>query len=272
MFGELLLEALDRKHWLPGQLAQSIGISVRQLSAWLAGRREDLTPDLLSRLAVALDLNWETLSTAAQMPAVTSAARPLIVGISGASCSGKSWLAEKIHFQHDGRSQIVDLDGYYRTQSEVALLEHGYDNPESINADLALADLELLKAGQDANLPVYDYEAQRVVGYRRCEARPLILVEGLFVFADPQLRATFDIKIWVEAGDDLRWSRRIDRDTSCRQLQVEEIEARYERDVLPGYRKYIRPLREHADIIICNNGQDVTMVPLIAKLLGRPSV
>lgn len=272
MFGELLLQALDRKQWLPSQLAQSTGLSVRQLSALLAGQRDDLNIDVLSRLAVALDVDLATLSAAAGIPAATVTTQPLVVGISGASCSGKSWLAEKIHTLHDGRSQIVDLDGYYRAQSEVALLEHGYDNPDSINADLALADLGLLKSGQDANLPVYDYEAQRVVGYRRCEARPLILVEGLFVFAHPELRAAFDIKIWVEAGEDLRWSRRIDRDTSRRQLKVEEIESRYERDVLPGYRKYIRPLREHADLIICNNGQELTVIPLIAKLLGQPGL
>lgn len=272
MFGELLLQALDRKQWLPSQLAQSIGISVRQLSAWLAGQRDDLNADVLSRLAVALDIDLATLSAAAGQLEVAATPHPLVVGISGASCSGKSWLAEQIHAQLEGRSQIVDLDGYYRDTSEVALLEHGHDNPASIDAQLALADLARLKSGQDASLPVYDYEAQRVVGYRRCEARPLILVEGLFVFADPELRAAFDIKIWVEAGEDLRWSRRIDRDTSRRQLKVEEIETRYERDVLPGYRKYIRPLREHADIIVCNNGHDVTVIPLIAKLLGRPNL
>lgn len=268
MFAELLLEALDRKQWLPRQLAESCGVDMRQLSGWLAGQREDLTPDILFRLAMALEIDLATLSRAAGVAAAGERAGPVVVGISGASCAGKSWLAERIQAQQDNRSIVVDLDGYYRAIDEVSGLEHGYDNPASIDADRALADLTRLKSGQAVNLPVYNYEEQRVTGFRSCEPRPLILVEGLFVFAYPALRQAFDLKVWVESSDDLRWSRRVDRDSSCRQLQVEEIITRYERDVVPGYRKFIEPLRQHADLIVCNNGFDAAIVPAVARLLG----
>lgn len=203
----------------------------------------------------------------ADLPALAARTGPLLVGISGASCSGKSWLAEKIHAQHDGAALIVALDGYYRDLSEVSLLEFGHDNPASIHADRALADLLRLKAGQEIRLPVYNYERQRVTGHKLCASQPLILVEGLFVFADPDLRNVFDLKIWVEAEDELRWSRRMQRDFSSRDLQLEDIQTRYERDVLPGYRKYIEPLSQFADVVFSNNGRDVTEVPAIARLL-----
>jgi uridine kinase len=190
------------------------------------------------------------------------------VGISGASCSGKSWLSAKILAQRDGDALIIGLDGYYRDLSDVSLLEFGHDNPASIHADRALADLRKLKSGLAISLPVYNYERQCVVGAQHCESRPLIVVEGLFVFAYPDLRSLFDIKIWIESDDVLRWSRRIDRDTANRELQLEDIQTSYERDVLPGYRKYIEPLREYADLIVSNNVQDATEIPEVARLLN----
>ncbi len=210
-----------------------------------------------NRVGDALNIDPVILSVAARMSAARSESQPLIVGISGASCSGKSWLAEKIQTQH-GRALIIGLDGYYRELAEVALLEYGHDNPASTQADRALEDLLRLKSGEGIDLPVYNYERQTVTGSRRCESHPLILVEGLFVFAHPALRAAFDIKIWIETEEELRWSRRMQRDTACRDLQSDDIRTRYERDVLPGYVKYIHPLRDLADIVIDNNGRDAT--------------
>ncbi len=194
-------------------------------------------------------------------------ARPLIVGISGASCSGKTWLANQICAQRPDDSERVDLDGYYRELEEIVHLEHGHDNPAAIDFDLALNDLICLKSGQAVNLPVYCYETHRVKAHRPCQPRAMILVEGLFVFAHPKLRDEIDIKIWLETNDDLRLTRRIDRDTARRERTIDEIRERYARDVVPGYHKFILPLREHADVIVGNEGHDASVVPPLVKLV-----
>lgn len=193
--------------------------------------------------------------------------RPIVIGISGASCSGKTWLAKQIHQQKPDESALIDLDGYYRDLQEVAGLEHGHDNPDSIHFDRALDDLVRLKSGQAVNLPLYCYETHRVNGFRECQVRPIILLEGMFIFAHQRLREEIDIKIWMETNDELRLSRRIERDIASRDRTIDEIQERYARDVMPGYHKFIRPLREHADVIVSNNDQDANATPQIVKLV-----
>lgn len=193
--------------------------------------------------------------------------RPLVVGISGASCSGKTWLAQMIRCQKPDACEIIDLDGYYRDLSEVRRLEHGHDNPESIDFGRVTQDLVRLKSGQPANLPVYSYEQHCIKGARECAPRPILLLEGIFAFADLRLRNEIDIKIWMETERDLLFTRRVERDTVRGQRTLDEIHTRYARDVLPGYEKFIRPLRKFADVVINNDGHDESQVPLIAKFV-----
>lgn len=200
-------------------------------------------------------------------PAPAHRRRPIVVGISGASCSGKTWLADAIRSQKPDESEIVDLDGYYRDLPSVQLLDHGHDNPASIDFDRVLDDLRRLKNGEPASLPVYCYEQHRIKGYRDCQPRPFILFEGLFAFADDRVRAEIDIKIWLDADADERFTRRIDRDTARRERTPDEIRERYERDVVPGYRKFISPLREHADLIIGNDSRDASRGPSIISFV-----
>lgn len=193
--------------------------------------------------------------------------RPVVIGISGASCSGKTWLAHHICSQRPDQSENLDLDGYYRDLEHVAQLEHGHDNPDSVDFDRALEDLLLLKNGQAADLPVYCYETHCVKSFRTCHPRAMIVIEGLFIFAHPKLRDEIDVKIWMETRDDLRLERRIDRDTSRRERTIDEIQDRYARDVVPGYHKFIHPLRQYADVIVGNEGRNSDAVPLVVKLL-----
>jgi uridine kinase len=193
--------------------------------------------------------------------------RPVVVGISGASCSGKTWLANKIRDQRPEACAVIDLDGYYRDLDHVNTLEHGHDNPASIDFERLLNDLTTLKRGETAQLPVYCYEHHRIKGERECQPRPIIVLEGIFTLANPRLRDAIDIKIWMESEKDLLLARRLARDTVRGERTVEEIHERYARDVLPGYQKYILPLREYADVVIGNDGRDASRSPLIAKLV-----
>ena len=200
---------------------------------------------------------------------------PIVIGISGASCSGKSWLADTIRCQIGDHSEVLDLDGYYRNPHDVECLEHGHDNPLSIDFDRATNDLRHLKTGKNVHIPVYSFEIHQVTGTRPCAPKPLILVEGLFVFADSRLRDQMDLKIWIEASEDLRLNRRISRDISQRERTINEIQQRYARDVIPGYQKFIHPLRDHADVIVSNDEQDPHAIPRIVNLVRgyvqRPS-
>lgn len=181
---------------------------------------------------------------------------PFLVGISGASCSGKSSLAACIHQQLPQISDVLELDGYYHSLERVLNIEHGHDNPQSLDLARACDDIRQLKSGRVIDLPVYDFEHHRVGSFRQCFPRPLILIEGLFAFAYPPLCAEFDLKLWIDSNEAIRKQRRMSRDTAKRERTPEEIQLRYARDVVPGYQKFIKPLSGFADIRIINDGQD----------------
>jgi len=271
MFAKLILETLERRQWPPSRLASEVGITWHQLVELMQGEESPATSRVLSQLTRFMEPVAETVdgtvSGGLAGKTANSVDPPVVVGISGPSCSGKSWLAAAIRDQRRDDIEVLDLDGYYRDLKDVDLLEHGHDNPNSIDYSRAANDLRQLKLGQATLLPVYSFEMHQIVGTRHCQPKSLILVEGLFVFADPSLRDQIDIKIWMEAFPDLRLDRRIRRDTVQRQRTVEEIHERYDRDVIPGFQKFIHPLREHADVIVANNGQDDGEIPLIARLL-----
>jgi uridine kinase len=256
IFTRLLTQVLDRQRWSNSELAQKLELSALQLGEILDGRPLRLLKEWTTTLERILDLGVETANFSLKSRALEPHTQPIIIGISGASCSGKSWLAERLHQQLVAQSQIIDLDGYYRDLQAVQLLEHGHDNPASIDFDQAIRDLAQLKSGHSVRLPNYSYETHQVEGFRHSRPTPVILIEGLFIFAHPLLRDAIDIKIWMETRDELRLERRIVRDTACRERTIEEIQERYQRDVAPGYRKFIQPLSAHADIIVTNNGQD----------------
>jgi uridine kinase len=190
-----------------------------------------------------------------------------VIGISGASCSGKSWLARKLKEARPDAVTLFDLDSYYRAPDVVAALEYTHDNPAAINFDDAVADLLRLKNGQEIRMPFYNYETHRVDGTRTCAPAPIIVVEGMFVFASERLRKELGLKVWVDAGEDLRYERRMRRDTTERGRDVQDVRARYASCVTPGYQKYVAPLRRAADIVFENNGSDVTAHPLVIDLL-----
>ena len=124
-----------------------------------------------------------------------------------------------------------------------------------------------LSHGKAVSIPIYNFDTHEVVGERRCVPLPLIVVEGIFVFHNPALQKLLDLKIWVDAGDDLRYDRRIARDTKERGRSLEEVRTRYATDVKPGYQKFIRPLRSEADVIFENNGRDASLKPKIIDML-----
>jgi uridine kinase len=191
----------------------------------------------------------------------------LVIGISGPSCSGKTWLAKKLKEIRPHSSCLFDLDSYYKDIEYVSALEHRHDNPSSINFDDALVDLTLLKSGKDVEIPIYNFETHEKCGYTTCKPAQLIIFEGLFIFANERLRKEIDLKLWIDSGEGVRYHRRIKRDTNQRGRSIEEVIRRYDDDVQPGYLKFVHPLRQHADIIIQNNGMDDGWNPLVLDII-----
>lgn len=192
---------------------------------------------------------------------------PVVVGISGASCSGKTWLARKFKQLSPESVCLFDLDGYYKDSHYVMTLEHKFDNPLAIDFDYALMSLSRLMSGHEIQVPIYNFETSKREGVRVCEPAPIILIEGVFAFANETLRKEIDIKVWIDAADDRRFERRLTRDTQERGRDLQKILDRYAEDVTPGYQKFVHPLREYADIIIQNNGRNSEFEPILLNML-----
>ena len=178
-----------------------------------------------------------------------------VIGISGASCSGKTWLANIIKRKKPEIITIFSLDNYYKNISFVNSLEFRHDNPESIDYASALKDLKNLTNGIDTNIPEYDYETHAVTGHKLVRPTPITIIEGLFVFYNEKLRNLLDLKIWVECDKDTLLSRRIQRDIKERGDNYNEAFKRYTIYVIPAYNKYIEPYKIFSDIIVNSYGK-----------------
>ncbi len=235
---------------------------------------EDISPLLADKLAVStqcgIDLVAREIIVAIKGEGdfySNRASKRTVIGLSGASCSGKSWLAEKFVQLRPDSVTLFDLDSYYKNYDYILQLENKHDNPDAIKFEDALIDLALLKSGSEINIPCYSYETHSVAGSRLCCPKSLIVVEGIFVFANERLRRELDVKIWIDAGEDMRYERRMRRDTLERGRDINEVLERYANDVRPGYKKYIRPLREYADFIYENNGRNLDQQPKFIEML-----
>jgi uridine kinase len=180
-------------------------------------------------------------------------AKSIVIGISGGSCSGKSWLSLQFQELCPVPVSVFGLDGYYKNIDDVIKIEHTHDNPGSIDFDHALFDLAQLKAGQAVKIPEYDFKSQQRKASRLCMPASIILVEGVFSFSKPRFLQEFDFKVWIEADDVTRYQRRLSRDVIERGRDPLEVQQRYDQNVRPGYEKFIYPNRRVADITIHND-------------------
>ncbi len=193
--------------------------------------------------------------------------KPIVLGISGGSCSGKTWVANKLIQMYPSAITVFDLDGYYKNFDFVDTLEYRHDNPEALDFDSAIADIISLKNGIQTDIPLYDFETHRQIGHRKCSPSPIVLVEGLFAFANTRFRQELDIKIWIAAGNNRRLERRFLRDTKERGRDAEEVFERYANDVEPSFEKYIQPMQSFADAVFINDGRDEGEQPTIISMI-----
>ena len=194
----------------------------------------------------------------------------VIIGVAGGSGSGKSTFTNRLKTEFGDEIAVLYHDNYYRRRDDVPFEERkkvNYDHPDSLETDLLVKHLEMLKNGQSIECPVYDYSqhnrSDRVIVV---EPRKIVLVEGILLLADPRVRDLIDIKIYVEADADERICRRILRDVKERGRDIENIVTQYLTTVKPMHYLYVEPTKAKADIVINSGLNQVALDIIKAKI------
>jgi uridine kinase len=198
---------------------------------------------------------------------------PLIVGVVGGSGSGKTTVAHAIAESVEGGAVVLDQDAYYRDLAHLPLEERrriNFDHPDSIDTALFVAHLEALAAGEPVNKPTYDFAAHtRAAGTVRIEPGRVVVVDGILLFVDPRLRRMFDLRIYVDVADDVRFIRRLLRDLTERGRSLESVIEQYLDTVRPMHLEFVEPSRRHADVIIPEGGENRVGIEMILAHVQR---
>ena len=191
-----------------------------------------------------------------------------MIAIAGGSGSGKTTVANSI-LNRVGPLRIAYLphDAYYRDLShlpEVQRREVNFDHPNSLESDLMLQHIMQLKRKEPVDLPIYDFPIHtRTDRTLRVEPRPVILVEGILIFAEPELRKVFDVKIFVDTDADLRFIRRLQRDLIERGRSTENVISQYLSTVRPMHMDFVEPSKRYADVIIPEGGFNAVALDMV---------
>ncbi len=198
--------------------------------------------------------------------------RTVLLGVAGGSGSGKTTVSRAILDRVPADEiALIQHDMYYRDRSQLAPAERArinYDHPDSLETDLLVAQLKELRVGRAVAIPQYDFAAHvRKPITRRIEPHPLILVEGILIFADAALRQLFDMRIFVDTDADLRFIRRLQRDIAERGRTMESVVTQYLETVRPMHLEFVEPSKRYADVIIPEGGfNTVAINMLVARL------
>ena len=192
----------------------------------------------------------------------------LVIGIAGGSGSGKTTVAQTI-LQRVGPDRISFLqhDSYYKDLSglpEVQRREVNFDHPNSLDNEMLIHHILALKAGQTVEVPIYDFSTHsRTERTFLVKPRPVILVEGILIFAEAELRKLFDVKIFVDTDSDIRFIRRLQRDISERGRTTESVIHQYQSTVRPMHMEFVEPSKRYADVIIPEGGFNAAALDMV---------
>ncbi len=201
----------------------------------------------------------------------------LILGIAGGTGCGKTTVVNQIVDQlPENEVGVISQDSYYNDLSHLTREERGkinFDHPNSIDFDLMIAHLEELRLGKTVDVPLYSFvEETRLDETLSTPPRKVMIVEGILVLSNPQLRDMFDIKIYVHADSDERLIRRLQRDIRERGHDLEKVLTRYQTAVKPMHQQFIEPSKEFADIIIPNNHYNTVAVDMVRTIINNKLV
>jgi uridine kinase len=197
---------------------------------------------------------------------------PFVIGVAGGTGSGKTTVANAILRRvGEDRISILFHDSYYRDWSDLpkdVLDRKNFDHPDSLETGLLVRHLHALKQGLAVEAPIYDFRVhRRTSATRRVLPKRIVLVEGILIFAEPELRKLFDVKVFVDTDADVRLIRRIRRDIAERGRTLESVVEQYVATVRPMHLEFVEPSKRWADLIVPEGGENaVAMEFLFARL------
>ena len=198
----------------------------------------------------------------------------LIIGIAGGTGCGKTTVVNQILNElPEGEVGIISQDSYYKDTSHLGYDERvkiNFDHPRSIDFELLETHLKDLRQGQAIDQPVYSFVKHNRTGDTvNTLPRKVMIVEGILILTNPELREMFDIKIFVHADSDERLIRRLKRDISERGRDIDEVLSRYQNTLKPMHQQFIEPMKEYADIIIPNNKYNTVAVDIVKTIINE---
>jgi len=195
--------------------------------------------------------------------------RPVTIGVAGGTASGKSTVSAKL-LEQAGSHNIAYLahDSYYRDTQDIPRSPGGFpnfDHPDSLETTLLIKHIRRLQNGETVEQPIYDFARyRRLAETRTVHPQPVILVEGILLFVEPELRDLFDIRIFVDTPDDIRFIRRLKRDITERDRTADSVIEQYLETVRPMHLEFVEPSKRHADVIIPEGGFNKVAIDMLA--------
>ena len=196
----------------------------------------------------------------------------VVIGVAGGSGSGKTTVVRRIvESMGDDHVIVLEHDRYYHDHPELRLEERAalnYDHPDSLETDLMVRHVNELRAGHPVELPVYDFARHaRRQTTDAVQPRPIIIVEGILIFADAHLRGLMDVKVFVDTDDDTRFIRRLQRDVAERGRTMDSVIEQYLNTVKPMHLEFVEPSKRYADIIIPRGGHNAVAIDMLLTLI-----
>ncbi len=191
----------------------------------------------------------------------------LVIGIAGGSGSGKTTLMKRLVEQFGSDVAVLSHDNYYKRHDELSFEERAslnYDEPEALDTSLLIYQLDQLRHGRAIDCPLYDFALHnRSDETIRVEPRRVIIVEGIMIFVEADLRQLMDIRIFVDTDADIRLCRRIKRDVTKRGRTLESVIHQYKQTVKPMHEKYVEPSKRFADLVVPEGGKNQVALDMI---------
>ena len=197
----------------------------------------------------------------------------LVIGIAGGSGSGKTTLMKNIIQRFEGQITVLSHDNYYKRHDELEYEERcklNYDEPAALETDLMARQLDQLRQGQAIDCPVYDFTVHnRSDETIRILPQKVIIVEGILIFENEELRNLMDIRIFVDTDADIRLCRRVKRDVNKRGRTLESVLTQYQETVKPMHEKYVEPSKAFAHIVVTEGGNNLVALEMILNRIQR---
>lgn len=198
--------------------------------------------------------------------------KPFVIGVAGGSGSGKTTVINHIRRGvSDERIVFLEHDAYYRDLVHLPFEEratNNFDHPSSLETELLIRHIEALLEGYSVEAPIYDFANHiRKKETRKITPHEVILIDGILIFSEKELRDLMDLKLFVDTDDDMRLLRRLKRDIGERQRTIDSVLSQYEKFVRPMHLEFVEPSKRYADIIIPHGGENHVAIDMVNTLV-----